>query len=209
MPYKNRTKIFAANETYHLYGRGVNKMNLFSDDEDYVFFTYLFKKYLTPNFKEPRFVRGRKIEIPIIGVSDQIELYAYCFMFNHFHLLAKSLEKNGVSNLMRRVLTTYSNYFNTKYDRQGPLIQGSYRAVRITKGEQFVYVSRYIHLNPVQAGIVKKAAEYSYTSYNNYLNKRGLKWMKLDPQLLGATEYHKIEQYIKDIKEDENSGIIV
>ncbi len=209
MPYKNTLKVFAPNCYYHLYGRGVNKMDLFCDKDDYRLFAYQFKKYLTPNFKETRLFRGREVQISVNSVSGQVYLYAFCFMPNHFHLLVKNIEKNGISNLMRRVLTGYSSYFNNKYGRQGPLIQGSYRAVNVGTGEQFIYVSRYIHLNPVKSGIVKKAKDYEYTSYKNYSEKKGYVWLLLEQQLLSSTDYKNIEQYSKEIKEDAKSGIII
>jgi len=209
MPYKNTLKVLAPNCYYHLYGRGVNKMDIFSDKEDYRLFAYQFKKYLTPDFKETRLFKGQKIQLAVNSVADQVHLYAFCLMPNHFHLLVKNIEKEGVSKLMRRVLTGYSSYFNNKQGRQGPLIQGSYRAVNVGTGEQFIYVSRYIHLNPVNAGLVKKAKDYEYTSYKNYLEKKKFAWLKLNEQLLLSTDYRNIESYCKDISEDVNSGIII
>jgi len=184
-------------------------MDIFSDKEDYRLFAYQFKKYLTPDFKETRLFKGQKIQLAVNSVADQVHLYAFCLMPNHFHLLVKNIEKEGVSKLMRRVLTGYSSYFNNKQGRQGPLIQGSYRAVNVGTGEQFIYVSRYIHLNPVNAGLVKKAKDYEYTSYKNYLEKKKFAWLKLNEQLLLSTDYRNIESYCKDISEDVNSGIII
>jgi len=209
MPYKNRIKVFAPNCYYHLYGRGVNKMDLFRDKEDYNLFAYQFKKYLTPDFKETRFFKGQEIQLAVNSVAGQVELYAFCFMPNHFHLLVKSVEKDGVSKLMRRVLTGYSSYFNGKYNRQGPLIQGSYRAVNVGTREQFIHVSRYIHLNPILAGIVKKAKDYEYTSYKNYLENRGWGWLELNEQVLSATDYKGIEQYCSEVEENLDLGIIL
>jgi len=130
-------------------------------------------------------------------------------MPNHFHLLVKNVEVDGVPALMRRVLSNYVKFFNNKYDREGPLIQGSYRGVRITNEYQLIHVSRYIHLNPVKSGISKKAADYKYTSFHNYLKNRRTPWLCLHKRLIDSTDYSNIETYLKDINEDKNLGITI
>ncbi|MFH1955913.1 MAG: transposase, partial [Patescibacteria group bacterium] len=108
MPYRNKCKTFVPDCYYHLYGRGVNRMDMFLEKEDYRLFCYLLKKYLSPDFKEVKIFKGQRVEVLANSVSGKVELYAFCFMPNHFHLLIKNIEKEGMSKLMTRVLSGYS-----------------------------------------------------------------------------------------------------
>jgi len=203
MPYKNSIKKFADNTYYHAYTRGINKEEIFSQ-EDYPFFLYLLKKYLTPGFKESKVINGKNAEIYSDEVSSEVSLVCYTLMSNHFHLLLKNKSGMGISNLMRRVLSSYSRYFNEKNGRQGPLFQGVYRAVRVGNGEQLIHTARYIHLNPVLASVVKHLKEYPYTSYHMYLNRTGTPWFDMDDILASTTDYKSIESYAKDIGDVED-----
>lgn len=207
MPYKNKVYRPQQDSYYHVYGRSLYENSLYSEHSDYVFFCYLLKKYLTPDFAEERIINGRKRNILANSVAGEVELYGYCLMPNHFHLLVKNIQRDGMSGFMKRVLTLYSGYFNTKYGRQGALLQGGYRAVPLVTDEQFIYVSRYIHLNPIKAKLSKKAKDYKYSSFINYLEKKGPVWLVLHPRLLDATDYSEIESYLKDLEDKPKEGI--
>lgn len=92
-------------------------------------------------------------------------------MPNHFHFLIKQLKEKGISIFLSQLSNSYTKYFNVKYGRIGPLLQGAFKAVRIETDEQLVHVSRYIHLNPVVSGIVKLPEEYTWSSYQEYIQQ--------------------------------------
>jgi len=101
-----------------------------------------------------------------------VEIICYCLMPNHFHFLLKQTTDNGISEFMRRFSESYTHYFNVKNKRIGPIFQGRFKSIRIETEQQLLHTSRYIHLNPYSAGIVKsmeELQEYSYSSLPEYL----------------------------------------
>lgn len=79
----------------------------------------------------------------------QIELLAYCLMPNHFHFLVKQTTDRAIAEFMQSLILKYVMYFNKKYKRVGSLFQGRYKTVLINDERQFVYITKYIHRNPI------------------------------------------------------------
>lgn len=132
---------------YHAITRGINKMTLFNDDND----------------------RHKYIDIlQKVKQKYDFELYSYCLMKNHVHLLVKELEP-GISIVMKSIGIRYSMHFNKKYNRVGFLFQNRFLSEAITSEAQFVTCARYIHNNPVKAGIVANPESYRWSSYRCYL----------------------------------------
>jgi REP element-mobilizing transposase RayT len=99
-------------------------------------------------------------------------LYAYVLMANHYHLLIETREAN-LSRIMQNINTSYTTYHNVKYKRSGHLFQGRYKSIVVEKERYYMELSRYIHLNPVRAGMVKEPEEYKWSSYRGYLSRKG------------------------------------
>lgn len=99
-----------------------------------------------------------------------IVLHCYVLMGNHYHLLIETPHAN-LSKAMHHINSSYTTYMNRKRKRAGHLFQGRYKAIIIEKENYLVELSRYIHLNPVRAGMVEKPEEYSYSSYKAYVTK--------------------------------------
>jgi putative transposase len=98
-------------------------------------------------------------------------------MPNHFHLLLKQISINGMTKLLRRILTTYSMYFNKRYKRVGHLFQGPYKAALVKDDSYLLHVSRYIHLNPLELkGII--LFNYPYSSYKYFIGRAHAGWVK-------------------------------
>lgn len=102
-----------------------------------------------------------------------VEMVAYCFMPNHFHLLLKQVTDGGISKYLRQSVNSYVKFFNTKHKRVGSLFQGMFKAVHIESDEQLIHVSRYIHLNPLVSYLVdqKELLGYSWSSLQTYIGK--------------------------------------
>ena len=137
---------------YHLILRGINKQVIFEDDEDRGKFLWCLRYY-----KEP----GR------------YQVYGYCLMSNHIHLLIKE-GKEPIATTMKRIGVSYVSWFNRKYERCGHLFQDRFRSEPVENDAYFLTVLRYIHQNPVKSGETNKAEESQWSSYRAYLGEGGL-----------------------------------
>ena len=102
-----------------------------------------------------------------------VEIYAFAFMPNHYHLLLKQAQDGGISRFISNFQNSFAKIFNLKNNRTGGLFQNQFRARRIETDEEFLHVSRYIHLNPVTSYIIsfKDLANYPWTSLPSYLQR--------------------------------------
>lgn len=106
-------------------------------------------------------------------------IHTYCLMNNHYHLLLET-PRGNLSQVMRHINGAYTTYFNVKRKRFGHLFQGRYKAILIDVDEYAKELSRYIHLNPVRAGVVSRPEEYEWSSYRNYIGKSKSTWHTTD-----------------------------
>lgn len=127
-----------------------------------------------------------------------VELYAYCLMPNHFHLLVKQNHEAGISQFMRKAINSYSSYFNLAHKRSGPLLQGVFKAVRVETGEQLIHVSRYIHINPYVGHVVtrKKLSSYPWSSLMFYLDRTNSHFLNKEPVLSHFTSTEKYREFL-------------
>ena len=132
---------------YHIIFRGLNKQDIFNDTSDFF-----------------------RLKTTIVKFKQEMnfEVYAYCFMSNHVHIMIKEKQIGEISLIMKRILTGYAMYFNKKYDRTGPLFESRYKSNPIEIDDYFLAVVRYIHQNPLKACMVKEVGEYTWSSYPEY-----------------------------------------
>lgn len=145
MPRQARKK--SATGIYHVMLRGINKQNIFEDDEDRRKFLETIKYY-----KE----------------ISKYEIYSYCLMNNHIHLLVKEMGES-ISDIVKRISSSYVYWYNQKYARCGHLFQERFRSETVEEGAYFLIVLRYIHQNPVKGGITTGIKKYSWSSYGEYI----------------------------------------
>ncbi len=159
------------NQYYHIFNRGSDKRDIFLQTRDYRRFQQVFHYYQFAGPK-PRFSKFAKADLKIFKpdpANKLVEILCYCLMPNHFHFLIKQLKDNGIPIFMSNLCNSYTKYFNTKYPRVGPLLQGKYQSVMIETDEQLVHTSRYIHLNPVVSKITNDLNNYAWSSYPEYI----------------------------------------
>ena len=142
---------------YHVMLRGINRQDIFEDAEDYMSFTKILAAVQD------------KLEDDLVTKTTTCHIYAYCLMPNHVHLLL--CEKNWeVGDVMKSIASSYVFYYNKKYGRIGHLFQDRYKSEPCNTPEYFFTLFRYIHQNPVKAGLIKLAQDYQYSSWlNDYL----------------------------------------
>lgn len=206
VPAKNIVKEFTPETYYHIYNRGVAKQKIFLDDQDYKTYLSYLKLYLTlPD------LQGPTLKVPpsrqLKNYFEQIKLLAYCLMPNHFHLFLFQKEINNVTDFMRSLITKYSIYFNKKYKRVGPVFQGNYKAVMVKTENQFVYLSKYIHRNPLPLPTRLDLAGYKYSSYQNYLGRFTQAWVDKSEILSYFSKQNQGESYQKFVEETDERDL--
>lgn len=147
MPRKPRTK--SESGIYHIVMRGINRQTIFEDEKDGERFIDILLKYKD-----------------LCGY----ELFAYCLMSNHLHLLLKE-GAEPLEQVMRRICGSYVYWYNRKYDRVGNLFQDRYKSEPVEDEAYFLVVLRYIFQNPVKAGIVINVEDYEWSNYKEYIIK--------------------------------------
>ena len=150
MPRQARIK--SESGIYHIMLRGINQQQIFEDAEDS-------EKFLD-----------------ILSACKEISefrLYAYCLMGNHIHLLIKEGTET-LEQMFKRICGRFVYWYNTKYRRVGHLFQDRFKSEPVDSEQYFFTVLRYIHQNPVKAGICKGVESYAYSSYSEYINPSGL-----------------------------------
>lgn len=132
---------------YHVMNRGAGRKRVFKTDEQREYF------------------------LAVLGETCKrfnAEWHAYCLMDNHYHLLVRTPNGN-LQRIMRHVNGLYTQYFNRQEGRDGPLFRGRYKAIVVDADSYWLELSRYVHRNPVDAGLVKDAAAYRWSSYRAYV----------------------------------------
>ena len=208
MPSKNIVKEFVPEAYYHIYNRGVAKQKIFLDDQDYKTFLSYLKLYLTfPNLQGPTLKVSPSRQLK--NYFDQIKLLAYCLMPNHFHLFVWQKDANEITNFMRSLITKYAIYFNKKYKRVGPVFQGNYKAVIVKTENQFIYLSKYIHRNPLPLPTRLDLEGYKYSSYSVYLGRYNQTWVDKSELLSYFSKINNNQSYKKFVEEIDERDLIL
>ena len=163
MPRQARLDIPGA--LHHIMVRGINKATIFEDDQDRV----QFLNRLGENVTDAR-----------------ATVYAWALMTNHAHVLFKS-GKQGISTVMRKQLTWYAQYYNRRHRRSGHLFENRYKSILCDEDNYLLALIRYIHLNPLRAGLVMTLEEldrYPWCGHSAVIGKRECPWMDGDYVLL-------------------------
>lgn len=207
---------------YHLYNRGVEKRDVFQKEKDYI--RFIGDLYEFNDIKPSVLNIGRRlleVRLLTVRVKPLVEILAFCLMPNHYHLLVRQKEKDGITEFMRKLGTGYTNYFNLRYDRVGPLFQGKFKAVLLEKEAHLTHLPHYIHLNPLDLSLpewrdqkiknIKEALrilnKYPWSSLHVYLGKKTLLPL-IEPTFLkenvgGPIEFlHAMREWIRDTQFD-------
>ena len=168
---------------YHIMLRGINRQTIFEDEQDYVKFIKILRQC-----KE----------------KSGFKLYGYCLMSNHVHLLLSEGEES-ISLVMQRMCSSYVYWYNWKYDRFGHLFQERYKSEAVENEAYLITVLRYIHQNPVKAGITNSVVRYKWSSYHEYIRRQNM----IDCEFILAlfatekqTAKKEFEKYMNETNED-------
>jgi REP element-mobilizing transposase RayT len=163
---------------YHVIVRGLERHAIFKSPKDY-------REFLDR--------LGKNLE------KHQCECYAWALLSNHAHLLLSPKEKT-LSALLRCVLTGYAVYFNRRYNRAGHLFQNRFKSILCQEDNYFLELIRYIHLNPLRAGVVANSEEldrYPWTGHKAILGKSGWKWQNTTKvlEMFGKSKERAVHEY--------------
>ena len=185
---------FIKEGVYHVYNRGVEKRIIFTQERDYLRFVHDLYEFndIAPavntaysyKLSKSNFDNVRKLERKPRKLL--VEILCFCLMPNHFHLMLREKIEGGITEFMRKIGTGYTNYFNKKYDRVGPLFQGKFKSVTLERQAHLLYLPHYIHLNPLDLVMpewrVKKVRSvdralkfletYRWSSYLDFIGKK-------------------------------------
>ncbi|MBM2820767.1 MAG: hypothetical protein HW405_527 [Candidatus Berkelbacteria bacterium] len=168
-------------EIYHIFNKSIADFVIFNHKNEYERMWQLLKYYLVKqDIKFSKFVELKLVEqegfnhaVNTVSKNNEplIQIITWCLMPTHFHLVLKQLKKNGLSDYLRKILESYSSYFNVKHKRKGPLWESRFKSVLVESDEQLNHLVRYVHLNPTTAGLVKRPEDWLYSSYREYLGE--------------------------------------
>ena len=154
---------------YHLVARGTGKQLIFEEDADRKQFLKILESSLN---------------------TSAVDLYAWCLMTNHFHLLTYAPEITRLSQFVRLLCGRYATWFNKKTERSGHLFQDRYKSEPVENNEYLITVLRYIHCNPVKANIAR-VDTYKWSSYREYVEEQRLCSTQRILDIVGGIESFK------------------
>ena len=181
---------FSNNEYYHIYNRGVDKRDVFLDENDYLRFLDNLKTFNNNSTHDQRiYIKNKSLqgaaelsseasELSSVttnlndflgSLPKLVEIICYCLNPNHFHLIMRQLVDSGIEKFMHKLGTGYTNFFNLEHHRSGALFQGPFKATQVTSFEYLLWLSIYVNTNAQIHGITDNAADYPWCSYPAYL----------------------------------------
>jgi len=196
MPAKFKVKEYRNNSRYYIYSRAVAGRNVFEDEVDYLYFVSLMERYCGGIIKNQglRYKSDRPYRIKrkiSMTLKNEVKVLAYCLLRQGIYLLVWQKHKNGITQLLRRIITGYTMYVNKRHRQKGKLFSGAYRGVLVPSKEKLIYLSRWIHLLPKtkkvkRFGLVESETnlepeEYLYSSFGKYVNGVANEWFDTGP----------------------------
>lgn len=215
-------------EIAHVLNRGVDKREIFLDEQDYFRFIHDLFEFNDVNSVNTTFynfkhkynndVGRRKIGGERKPREMLVNILAFCLMPNHYHLLLTPVVQNGISLFIKKLNGGYAKYFNVKYERSGALFQGKYKRVIVKNEAHFIHLPYYIHLNPLDliapewrerklnnfTKATKFLNSYRWSSHLDYVGEKNFPSITQRDFLLeffgGHEQYKKnIERWLRDL----------
>ena len=147
----HRKVIFLAGHYYHVYNRGSNRELIFRKPENY--------KFLLTRVKD----NSSKFDITVV---------AYCLMPNHYHFLLRQDGEHTIGKFIQGIFNSYTKAFNKAFNRKGTLFEGPFKALLVEKETHLLHLCRYIHRNPLEAGLVTSLDDWPYSNYLEWVGRR-------------------------------------
>ena len=166
---------------YHIYNRGLNRKNIFFNEGNYIYCLSLIGQY------------AKDLSISVI---------AYCLMPNHYHLLLRQDGEESISRLIQNVFNRYVQSVNNQLGRSGTLFRGKSKHIHVNDDAYIIHLCRYIHLNPVEAGLVTRPEDWPFSNYREWTGLRNgsLKNIEFIEDYFAKPESYK--KFVLEYQED-------
>ena len=174
MPRRNA---FSKDRYFHVYNRGANRDPIFFSQENYLYCLRLIKKH---------------------AITYQITLIAYCLMPNHYHFLLRQDGDIPISKFINVLFNAYVQAVNWQRHRSGTLFEGRFKHKLVDRDEYLIHLCRYIHANPVKAGLVTRLEEWPYSNYLEWVGERAGKLVDHDFVDTYFPERQKYTEFVMD-----------
>lgn len=195
---------FINGEFYHVFNRGTDKRNIFVSQFDLKRFLKSLKEFnaIKPagslyaiSFLEPNLQSQRR-------KKRLVNIIAYCLNPNHFHLILQQVNKNGISEFLKRLTGGYAWYFNNKNKRSGVLFQGKFKAKHIDSNEYLLHLSAYVNLNNFVHQLSGPTAKLSASSWDEYVDKTDTFLCKKDIILKQFGDVEEFKEFAQNSLKD-------
>jgi len=173
-----RTEYRAAEgEYFHVYNRGVKKSDIFDSRENYSFF-------LT--------------KLSTVAIPSELEVICFCLMPNHFHFILKQNAGEGISEFMKALCNSYAKALNTQRRSSGHVFESKYKIKLIDSEDYLIWLSRYVHRNPKEAGLVGRCLDWDYSSFRDYVQKKRYPFLSADVVLAQFPSPECYRRYVEN-----------
>ncbi len=163
---------------FHIYNRGVLRRQIFDSRDNYSFFTSRMED---------------------AWAASELTIVCFCLMSNHFHFLLRQLLPDGIANFMKSLGNSYAKALNEQRGTTGHVLESKYKIKLVNSDEYLIWLSRYIHRNPVDAKLVRSCAEWEYSSYRDFVQTRRFRFISPDAIL---SHFPSQEHYRRYVEED-------
>ncbi len=170
---------FTNEEFYHIYNCGVEKRDIYREENEYIKFLSNLKYFNNKSYYEEREFQSKEPGsfLKFLEKEEKIvEIIAFSLAPNHFHLILKQLKEKGISNFMHKVGTSFSNFINKKYNRIGSLFQGPFKAIHIDNNDYLLWLSGYVNGN-IEIHKLAKVESYKWSSFRYFLGLEESKFL--------------------------------
>lgn len=180
----HRSIVLSNGQLYHVFNRGIDRQPVFTTKREYerMMTTLWYYRFEHPGASLSYYLdlgveEKKQFEKKLVMKPPAVSLLAYCLMPNHFHVVLRQEMNEGIRSFVGNVTNSYTKYFNMKRKRIGPLFQGTFKSVYVETDEQFLHLTRYVHLNPIMAYLCKvyDLASFPWSSYREYLEPSTMK----------------------------------
>jgi putative transposase len=175
----------AAGEYFHVYNRGVRKTTIFDTRANYAYFLRRAQTFLN---------------------NESTRVVCYCLMPNHFHFLLEQVKQGGVSHFMQQICNSYAKALNKQRGQSGHVFESKYKIKLIDSESYLIWLSRYIHRNPIEANIEHKCGNWYFSSYRQFIGLEENSFVSPGAVLSRFTSTEEYRHFVECEGESEPSG---